>query len=96
MASTGIVQLIRMDEDVAKMTHLGCPTYLPTILGVWKIFGVIAVLIPKFPLLKEWAYAGFFFRHVRRDTLALRTQRPRNGILRPIALAGPDRGILVF
>jgi hypothetical protein len=32
-----------------------------TILGVWKILGAIAVLIPKFALLKEWAYAGFFF-----------------------------------
>ena len=30
-------------------------------MGVWKILGVVAVLIPKFPLLKEWAYAGFFF-----------------------------------
>lgn len=43
------------------MTHLGYPVYLLTILGVWKILGVVAVLIPKFPVLKEWAYAGFFF-----------------------------------
>ena len=43
------------------MTHLGYPVYFLTILGVWKILGVIAILIPKFPLLKEWAYAGFFF-----------------------------------
>jgi len=43
------------------MTHLGYPAYLLTILGVWKILGVVAVLIPKFPVLKEWAYAGFFF-----------------------------------
>lgn len=41
--------------------HLGYPSYLLTILGVWKILGVVAVLIPKFPILKEWAYAGFFF-----------------------------------
>lgn len=43
------------------ITQLGYPVYLLTILGVWKILGVIALLIPKFPLLKEWAYAGFFF-----------------------------------
>ncbi len=43
------------------MTRLGYPNYLLLILGTWKILGVIAVLIPKFPLLKEWAYAGFFF-----------------------------------
>jgi hypothetical protein len=43
------------------MSRLGYPVYILTILGVWKMLGVIAVLIPKFPLLKEWAYAGFFF-----------------------------------
>ena len=61
MLSTGIVQLLKSTEDVAQITHLGYPVYLLTILGVWKILGVVAVLIPKFPLLKEWAYAGFFF-----------------------------------
>ena len=61
MTSTGIVQLLRVDEEVAKMTGLGVPIYFLTILGIWKILGVIAVLVPRFPLLKEWAYAGFFF-----------------------------------
>lgn len=61
MTSTGIVQLIKMDEEVARMNVLGYPVYLLTIIGVWKLLGVVAVLIPKFPLLKEWAYAGFFF-----------------------------------
>jgi hypothetical protein len=61
MTSTGIVQLIKMDEEVIRITRLGYPTYFLTIIGVWKILGVLAILIPKFPLLKEWAYAGFFF-----------------------------------
>lgn len=61
MTSTGIVQLIKMKEETDMMHHLGYPLYFLTILGIWKILGVIAVLIPKFPLLKEWAYAGFFF-----------------------------------
>lgn len=61
MVSTAIVQLIKMDEEVTNFTSLGYPLYLMTLLGVWKILGVIAVLIPKFPVLKEWAYAGFFF-----------------------------------
>ena len=61
MLSTGIVQLLKPAEEVAKITHLGYPVYFLTILGVWKVLGVIAVLIPRFPLLKEWAYAGFFF-----------------------------------
>ena len=61
MLSTGIVQLIKVKEDIDFITHLGYPIYFLTILGIWKILGVIAVLIPKFPILKEWAYAGFFF-----------------------------------
>ena len=61
MLSTGIVQLIKMKEEVALFTQLGYPLYFLTILGIWKILGVVAVLIPKFTLLKEWAYAGFFF-----------------------------------
>ncbi|WP_138992204.1 DoxX family protein [Larkinella sp. C7] len=61
MLSTGIVQLIKMKEEVDMMTRLGYPIYFLTLIGSWKIAGVIAILIPKFPLLKEWTYAGFFF-----------------------------------
>src|SRR5687768_2106395 len=61
MLSTGFVQLTKMDEEVVKMKELGYSDYVLTILGIWKILGVVAILVPKFPLLKEWAYAGFFF-----------------------------------
>ncbi|MFA7380931.1 MAG: DoxX family protein [Bacteroidia bacterium] len=61
MVSTGIVQLLHLDEEVQKMSALGYSSYFLTIIGIWKIAGVVAVLVPKFPLLKEWAYAGFFF-----------------------------------
>jgi len=61
MISTGIVQLMKMKQDVDRMDDLGYPVYLLTLLGIWKILGVAVVLLPKFPILKEWAYAGFFF-----------------------------------
>lgn len=61
MVSTGIVQLIQMEEEAQKMAELGYPLYFLTIIGAWKLLGVVAVLIPKYPLVKEWAYAGFFF-----------------------------------
>ena len=41
--------------------HEGYPTYVLTLLGVWKLLGILALLVPRFPRLKEWAYAGFFF-----------------------------------
>lgn len=61
MLSTGIVQLIKMDAEITMFAHLGYPAYLLTILGVWKVLGVIVILAPRFPILKEWAYAGFAF-----------------------------------
>jgi uncharacterized membrane protein len=61
MTSTGIVQLLKTPEEVDLMTRLGYPIYFLTIIGIWKLLGTVAVLVPKFPLLKEWAYAGFFF-----------------------------------
>ncbi|HRX00734.1 MAG TPA: DoxX family protein [Cyclobacteriaceae bacterium] len=61
MTSTGIVQLMRMEDEVSLITKLGYPIYILTMLGIWKMLGVVAVLVPRFPLVKEWAYAGFFF-----------------------------------
>jgi hypothetical protein len=68
MVATGILQLSKAKAEgavappgVEGIMHLGYPVYFLTILGFWKILGVIALLVPKLPLLKEWAYAGFFF-----------------------------------
>lgn len=61
MASTGVVQISQMNDEVQKMSLLGYPSYFLVIIGVWKLLGVIVVLIPKYPLIKEWAYAGFIF-----------------------------------
>ncbi|MGI9649789.1 DoxX family protein [Chryseobacterium sp. RLHN22] len=61
MLAGGVQQMLQIGGYNEIITKLHYPLYLLTILGIWKILGVIAILIPKFPLLKEWAYAGFFF-----------------------------------
>jgi uncharacterized membrane protein YphA (DoxX/SURF4 family) len=68
LVATGIQQLMKVQLEgalsppgVYGITQLEYPVYLLTLLGIWKILGVIALLIPKYPLLKEWAYAGVFF-----------------------------------
>lgn len=63
MVSTGLGQLLKFNGQGGPdmIAHLGYPAYVLTILGIWKMVGVVALLIPKFPLLKEWAYAGFIF-----------------------------------
>lgn len=65
---SGIQQLLRMEIEGALappfawgIEQLGYPVYVLTILGVWKLLGAVAILIPNYPLLKEWAYAGIFF-----------------------------------
>jgi uncharacterized membrane protein len=60
MFAQGVTQITHAKGYADLIVHLGYPIYLLTILGVWKILGVVAVLIPKFQL-KEWTYAGFFF-----------------------------------
>ena len=61
MTAGGTMNLLRVEPQQAAIANLGYPMYLMTILGVAKILGVIALLAPRLPLLKEWAYAGFTF-----------------------------------
>jgi uncharacterized membrane protein len=61
MLAGGIQQLLQIGGYNEIVTKLGYPLYLLSIIGTWKILGVVAILIPKYKLVKEWAYAGFFF-----------------------------------
>jgi uncharacterized membrane protein YphA (DoxX/SURF4 family) len=56
----GPALLFTGDPVVLALAQLGYPVYLLTILGVWKLLGAVALLVPRFPRLKEWAYAGTF------------------------------------
>ncbi len=61
MSGSGLQQIFRTKPMIDLITPLGYPVYFLSIIGIWKVLGVIAILIPRFKLLKEWAYAGFFF-----------------------------------
>ncbi|MBW7475729.1 DoxX family protein [Paenibacillus oenotherae] len=58
---SGIGQLMQYGGNLELVTNLGYPLYVLTILGIWKALGAIALLVPGFPRLKEWAHAGIFF-----------------------------------
>lgn len=60
MAFSGVLQIMQTDEERQLFDSLHYPHYFMVLLGIWKLLGVIAVLVPKFPLVKEWAYTGFF------------------------------------
>ena len=61
MTASGVMNLLGVEQMKEAITALGYPEYLMKILGVAKVLGVFALLIPGAPLLKEWAYAGFTF-----------------------------------
>ncbi|HEY6446393.1 MAG TPA: DoxX family protein [Acidobacteriaceae bacterium] len=61
MVTGGIWDLLRTAYVRGLMDHLGYPEYMLTILGIWKLLGAIAIVVPRFPRLKEWAYAGMIF-----------------------------------
>src|SRR5262245_25054144 len=61
MLLASIPDVLRVPEAVAIFTHLGYPIYLLPFLGIAKTLGIVAVLVPGFPRLKEWAYAGLVF-----------------------------------
>src|SRR5699024_10715391 len=61
MLAGGIQQMLQIGGYNEIVTRLGYPLYMLSIIGIWKILGVAAIFVPNFPLIKEWAYAGFFF-----------------------------------
>lgn len=61
MLGSGLAQVFQAKEMVELIAPLGYPLYFLTIIGVWKVLAVIAILAPGLKLVKEWAYAGLFF-----------------------------------
>ena len=61
IGSGGAAELARVPGTVQGLVQLGYPVFFATIIGFWKLLGSIAILVPRFPRLKEWAYAGIFF-----------------------------------
>jgi hypothetical protein len=61
MVGGGIMDLAHGPQVVAMLRHLGYPMVVATMLGIWKLLGALALLAPRLPRLKEWAYAGVAF-----------------------------------
>jgi hypothetical protein len=62
IGSGGVAQIAQyLANPYGAVPVLGYPMYFFAILGFWKVLGAIAILAPRFPRLKEWAYAGIFF-----------------------------------
>lgn len=89
MLMGGVLDLIHADTIVESMTHLGYPLYVATLLGVFKLLGVGALLAPpRFSRLKEWAYAGFSFDLIGAVFSHASVGDPIPQIMPPVVLLG--------
>lgn len=82
------MDLAHPPDMVSQMHQLGYPAYFMTILGTWKVLGAIAILLPKFPRLKEWAYAGMVFDLTGAAASHAMSGDPVGKILTPLVLLG--------
>jgi uncharacterized membrane protein YphA (DoxX/SURF4 family) len=98
----GVMDILRLPPFFAIVKHLGYPGYFSVILGAWKVLGAVAVLAPRFPRLKEWAYAGlvFIYTGAAASRLAVggsrrhvggpdHLHRPRGRLLGPASFGTP-------
>jgi uncharacterized membrane protein YphA (DoxX/SURF4 family) len=86
--SGGVTDLARPAFLMEGMTHLGYPAYFVLILGVWKVLGGVAVLVPRAPRLKEWAYAGMIFDLTGAAASHAALGDPAGKIAAPLIISG--------
>lgn len=84
----GIGQLLQYKPIVDGFASLGYPLYFFSIIGFWKTMAIIAILIPKFPLVKEWAYAGIFFAMTGASISHIVVHDAPFHIIVPLVIAG--------
>jgi hypothetical protein len=87
LLSGGLAQLARVPANVEGLVRLGYPPYVTTILGLWKLLGVAALLAPRLPRLKEWAYAGVVFELTGAAASQLAAGDGVGHVVAPLALA---------
>ena len=85
---SGALDLTRAPDVVVGLAHLGYPAYLATLLGVWKVLGAIAIVVPRFPRLKEWAYAGLAFDLTGAAVSHAASGDPVANIVTPLVILG--------
>src|SRR2546428_210816 len=84
----GMMGALRLPPFIGIIEHLGYPAYFMTIIGVWYILAGVAVLVPRFPRLKEWAYAGAVFTYTGAAASHLAVGDGAGALVAPIIFTG--------
>lgn len=88
MAFGGFADVTHAPPVMEGMRSLGYPDYFATILGIWKALGAVALLAPRFPRLKEWAYAGIVFDLTGAALSHAAVDDPAGKVVAPLVLLG--------
>ena len=88
IGSGGLAYAMRVPDVVKGVVALGFPVYFIVLLGVWKVLGSIAILVPGFPLIKEWAYAGIMIDLTGAAVASLATGYAWWHAAAPLVIAG--------
>ncbi len=84
----GVMGALRLPPFIGVIRHLGYPAYFMTILGVWYVLAGLALLVPRFPRLKEWAYAGLVFNYTGAAASHLAVGDGAETLVAPIIFIG--------
>lgn len=88
VTGSGVFDLMAPPEFLEGLQKLGYPPYLATLLGLWKLLAVVALLAPGFGRLKEWAYAGLFFDFTGAAVSHAAVGDPLGNVATPLVLTG--------
>jgi DoxX-like family len=88
LAVGGVWDILRIPYVHAIMEHLGYPDYFLVIMGAWKAPGAVALLVPRYPRLKEWAYAGAVFTYTGAAASHLAVGGGAGALVAPIIFTG--------
>jgi uncharacterized membrane protein YphA (DoxX/SURF4 family) len=87
-AAGGAFDLSGAPQVASTLAQLGYPAYLATLLGAWKLLGAAAIVVPRAPRLKEWAYAGMFFDLTGAAVSHLAVGDPAGKVITPLVILG--------
>jgi uncharacterized membrane protein YphA (DoxX/SURF4 family) len=88
LGATGAADLLRVPAIMEGLAHLGYPVYFATILGMWELFGAVAIVAPGLPRVKEWAYAGMLFTLTGAALSHAASGDPVGKVLLPLVVLG--------
>jgi len=96
LGTGSVTEVLGTPKSAEVVTSLGYPAYLSPFLGIARILALITILAPKYPRLKEWAYAGLVFDIIGATYSQIAAGNPFIYMIFPIIALGMVLGSYYF